>query len=786
MPSSSSASRAFLPLVYTSVVLLGLYKAGTYNYALFHSLVEIFSIVVGCGIFMLAWNARRFIDNNYLLFTGISFLFVAILDMLHTLSYGKLGMFPGYGENLSQQFWIAARYFQAASLCIAPFVLGRNLKRNHVLAAWSIVTVLVLFCLLSWQVFPDCLSEGGGETLFKIVSEYVISLALLTGMVLLLWRRSSFDKRVLRFLVMYFVLATVSEATFTVHAEQGALPVAGHILKIISSFLIYKALVETGLVKPFDLLFRNLKNSERRLREERDRAQNYLDVARALIVIINADQRVILINRKGCEILGYTEEEVVGQNWFDMFIPQRIAGEIKEVFNQLVAGDIDPVEYFENPVLTKGGEEKIIAWHNTLLKDDAGRVVSTLGSGEDITERRRAEESLREQKRFVDDLMEKSAVATFVVDPQHRVLLWNKACEGLTGIPADKMIGTNDHWKPFYDQPRQTLADIIIDNNFDKLSMLYASYSRSFLNVNGLQAEGWYSHLNGRKRYIVFDAVPLYTSKGTLSVVLETLHDITERKTAEEQLAKKTAELERSNIELDQFASIVSHDLKDPLLSIGGFAEVLQEKYGETLDARGRGFLTYIFEGTLRMERLINDLLAYARITTKGRPFEPLVSNDILNHALSNLRKAVEESGAVITSDDLPDVMGDETQFIQLFQNLIGNAIKYRGDGEPRIHIAAQRIDDSPGRSARSTQHEEVTYGWLFTISDNGIGFDRRYYEQIFQIFQRLHKKDKYSGTGIGLAVCKKIVERHGGRIWVESEPGKGSSFFFTIPERCE
>jgi len=424
-------------------------------------------------------------------------------------------------------------------------------------------------------------------------------------------------------------------------SSDGLVITAGHLLKVASFYLVYKALIETGLVKPYNLLFRNLKKSEEALRLERDRVQHYLDVAGVMLVVINADQTVALINRKGREVLGYAEYEIVGKNWFDVFVPERYRAAVREEFVKLVSGELVPIESFEHPVLDRSGGERLIAWHNVLLSDDAGVITSTLSSGEDITDRRRTED----------------------------------------------------------------------------------------------------------------------------------------------QLSYKTAELERSNAELDQFAAVVSHDLKDPLASIGGFAEILREKYRDRLDERGGRMLAHIFSGILRMEAMIGDLLSLARVSTGARPFKEVECGSVMDVVLTNLRAAIEESGAVITRDELPVVNADESQLTQLFQNLIANAIKYRSDKPPRIHVSSRPLETPAVHPALLIPPSSaLKSGWLFSVTDNGIGIDPVHAERIFQIFQRLHQDARYPGSGIGLAVCKKIIERHGGRIWVESEPGKGSTFLFTLP----
>lgn len=238
------------------------------------------------------------------------------------------------------------------------------------------------------------------------------------------------------------------------------------------------------------------------------------------------------------------------------------------------------------------------------------------------------------------------------------------------------------------------------------------------------------------------------------------------RSDAEEQLRRASADLQRSNTDLQQFAYVASHDLSEPLRMVTSYLQLLEQRCGKNLEAQAREFLNFALDGAQRMDALIQDLLAYARLGLRSRPLEPTDLERVFTESVRNLKVAIEESGATVIHEPLPTVRGDAVQLAQVFQNLVGNAIKFRSTRPPRVEARAERRDGD----------------WLFVVRDNGIGIDPKFFDRIFVVFQRLHTRREYPGTGMGLAICKKIIERHGGRIWVESVAGQGSSFFFTLP----
>jgi light-regulated signal transduction histidine kinase (bacteriophytochrome) len=281
----------------------------------------------------------------------------------------------------------------------------------------------------------------------------------------------------------------------------------------------------------------------------------------------------------------------------------------------------------------------------------------------------------------------------------------------------------------------------------------------------------------GAVHYVSVSGQPVFDADGAFRGYRGVGKDITRRKTdeaalreAHDELELKARDLTRSNEELQQFAYVASHDLQEPLRMVASYTQLLDRRYRDKLDGDAREFMEFIVDGAARMKQLIEDLLAYSRVGTRGRDFQEVDSGAALAKALVNLRGAQEASGAVLTHDAMPTVLADAVQLAQLFQNLIGNAMKFRGAEPPCIHVGAET-------------REQV---WVFTVKDNGIGLDPQYSDRIFMMFQRLHTKAEYPGTGIGLAICKKIVDRHGGRIWVESRPGHGSTFGFTLARHPE
>jgi diguanylate cyclase (GGDEF)-like protein/PAS domain S-box-containing protein len=377
-------------------VLVGIYLTSLYNYLLFQTIVELSSIVICAAIFMVAWNSRKYSDNHYLTFVGIAFLFVAMIDMAHILTVKGMPFFPFYGTNETAQLWTAARYVQSLSLLFAPVFIKRKLNVWVTLLAFMGITAILLSSIMVWRIFPVCYVEGEGLTFFKIGSEFVICAIFIMAGGLLWISRKSFDSTVLILLLVSISFGIEAECAFMFYREPtGIINVLGQLCYIVSFYFIYRALVVIGLQRPYDMLFYNLSQGRDLLRKERDKLDNLLDLEESMLVALDKDQKVTLINRKGTEILGTSEDDIIGKPWFDTFFPVDKRKDVKDYFNNLMNDEFEMKKYTVSDILNVRGELRTIAWHNSLIRDEAAKITGTFSSGQDITERKEAEDLFR-------------------------------------------------------------------------------------------------------------------------------------------------------------------------------------------------------------------------------------------------------------------------------------------------------------------------------------------------------------------------------------------------------
>jgi len=461
--------------------------------------------------------------------------------------------------------------------------------------------------------------------------------------------------------------------------------------------------------------------------------------------IISIDNNLIIKSwNKAAEIMyGWKSDEIIGKAMSEIIPEDALHAQNEEVREQIFEKGFWKGEIIQK---NKDNTKLNIFSSATLIKDKVGKNQGVVVINQDVTDRKKAEEELRESEERLNSFMESATDGFFLYDSELNIININKV--GLSLWPA----GTKKE-------------DLIGKNILDfatkiKESGRYDNYIDVIKTGTPFFAEDISGHPEFGEIHLAISAFKVGEGMGLIST------NITERKKAEAELGKMMRELKSSNKELEQFAYVASHDLQEPLRMIVSFIQLLEKRYKDKLDEDANDFIAYIVDGAKRMQLLINDLLNYSRIGRKDQQLSHLDINSVLKAVINNLTKTIKETNAKITFDPLPTLMGNKGEYIQLFQNLISNAIKFHKEEEPPVvHISA---------ICKKNQ-------WIFSVRDNGIGIDSQFFDRIFIIFQRLHKKDEYEGTGIGLAICKKIVENHGGKIWVESELGQNSTFYFSI-----
>jgi len=538
--------------------------------------------------------------------------------------------------------------------------------------------------------------------------------------------------------------------------------------------------------------------SQTRIEESERKYRTLVENLPQKVFFKDKDSRFIACNERLARDLHLKPEEIVGKQGYEWWPKALVDRYIADDRRVMETGETEEID----ETYVRNGEERIVHTVKTPVKDDNGSVVGLLGIFWDITEPKRTEEALHLSQRELrirnrikdiflttpDEEMyaEVLEVVLEALDSKYGVFgyldergdlvvptmtrhVWDE-CQ----VPEKTIVFPHERWGNSI-WPRCLRERRILHSNEESQltpkGHVPITRNVSVPLVHKGEAIGLLQVANKKTDYDEGDLELLKTIQETVAPILHArLHREREenyRKRAEEMLAKHAKDLERSNQELEQFAYVASHDLQEPLRMVSSYTQLLERRYKDKLDDDANDFIGFAVDGANRMQKSINDLLSYSRVTTRGNPFELTDSHEALGRAISNLSYTIQKTGAIVTNDDLPAVFGDSNQLTQIFQNLLGNAVKYQTGERPHIHVSAQ----------------EMLEEWLFSVRDNGIGIAPEYYEKIFVIFQRLHSKQEYSGTGIGLAVCKRIVERHGGRIWVESSLGLGSTFYFTIPK---
>ena len=607
---------------------------------------------------------------------------------------------------------------------------------------------------------PDVLWLHVVSDLLTVVSFFAIPVAL----VRLMFLRKDRSYRIVAGLFALFIgtcglthLLEIWTLWVPMYRLQGVVKAVLALLAVTTTLVMMRMLAYLSRVPSaaeLELEIRKRDEAMERSREKDERFRALLNSAPDAMVISGPDGLIELTNKEAERLFGYESGEMVGHP-VTMLIPEDLRGGYRADSEQFLRHGLrddmtrNMGSGLDLRARRKDGSEVPVEISFSPLEGPTG--VSITAAIRDMTERKRIETRFRM-------LLESAPDAMVIVNCEGAIVLSNAQTEKIFGYSQAELTG----------QPVEILMAAGLHEGHRAHREGFAAIPRRREMGAGLELLA--QRRDGSQFPVEISLSPLEGTDGMS--VTAAIRDVTERVAAARQLAEKVTELRQSNEALEQFAHIASHDLQEPLRMVASYVQLISRRYKGKLDADADEFIGFAVDGTQRMKRLIEDLLVYSRAGRGEMSTRPVNSWETLQEALYNLRGSIEESKAEVTYDALPMILTSELQLVQLFQNLVGNAIKYRGERAPRIHVSARKQEAGAGEE------------WVFSVADNGIGIEPQYFERVFVIFQRLHGLGEYEGTGIGLAICKRVLQQQGGRIWVESEPGQGSVFHFALPVR--
>jgi len=544
-------------------------------------------------------------------------------------------------------------------------------------------------------------------------------------------------------------------------------------------FLIFGIVVSRTLVQ-------NRRGVEELLQTER-KYRTLVENLPQKVFLKDRNSVYISCNRKYARDLKIKPTEITGKTDYDFF-PKELADKYRALDQRILEfGRIEDKE-------EKYTQDDAYVWIHTVkapVKDERGNIIGILGIFWDITEYKRTAEDLRERERLLKEVESIANVGNWDWNIETGELLWSDEICRIFGLNPKEFGGTFEAFlESVHPEDRDRIKDSVNDALFknmpysidhrivlpdgsvrivhEKAKVFFSDVGKPIRMIGAVQditeCKDMEDELKKHRDHLE-ELVKEHTAKFE-NLNMQLKRELAERKRAEEKVKESLEELELSNTELEQFAYAASHDLQEPLRMVTSYVQLLQKRYKDNLDDDANDFINYAVGGATRMQKMIDGLLLYSRVQTRGKSFQPTDCSSVVRQAISNLKIHIDETHAIIESDALPTINADEMQLVRLFQNLIDNALKFHGPEVPRIQVSATKRANK----------------WMFSVSDNGIGLDSKYKDRIFEIFQRLHGEEEYPGTGMGLSICKRIVERHGGQIWFDSDLGKGSIFYFTIP----
>jgi len=824
-----------------ALIVFGIYLSSSYSFLLFHSIAELFSIIIAGGIFVIGWNSRRNFDNSFFLVVGVSFLFIGLIDLVHTLAYAGMNIFVGYDANLPTQLWIAARYLQALSFLLASLIEKRKIKPYYLSIGYSIITT-VLILLIFTGIFPDAYIVGSGLTPFKIISEYIINLIFFITILILYKHRLDFDRKILILIISSIIATMVAELAFTFYVSvYGISNLVGHIFKIIAFYLLYKSIIRIGIETPFDLVYRQLKTSEQRITLAYSELDQMFNAALPIRIIDN-DCKIVKVNDTFCDLFQLKREELIGKKCFEI-LPHDFCHTETCSRNQILKGK-EEVSY-ETKQHQADGTELILIVDSVPYRDPSGNFLGLIQNYTDITIRKKAEEQIQYQAKLVEDASD----AIISTDLDFNIKSWNNAAETLYGWNADEAIGKNI----------QTLIPVTYPYD-DEVNVLKQFKENGYWSGEVLQ-----NRKDGSPVNILSSVTRFNDSSGNPVGVVATNRDITERKKTEEKIANLAkfpsenpypvlrvnkerivysnkagidifkitindqippilkedvekvlsdkilntvertvngkvysfvitpvegagyiniygsdiTEGKKAEKKLEQLISTVSHELRTPITVILMSLDFLKNQK-ETLNPEvEEKLMEGISRNTSLLHELAEDILMVSRIDEKKIELEwsDYKPSEIINDILILLEPIYKEKNLEI-------------------ENEVDENIRLKGDPKRIDHIFRIIIDNAIKYSNINTKLEikgidnykgkynpEEKHGAIFQFKDSGMGIPKKDVDHIFERFFRSDHVRDISGTGLGLSIAKDLVELHKGTIHVESEVDKGTTFLIFLPK---
>ncbi|MFX0093736.1 MAG: MASE3 domain-containing protein [Candidatus Hodarchaeota archaeon] len=799
-------------IIIGGAIIVALYSLSRINYPLFHTLVELFSILVAMSIFIIAWNSRHSTDNFYILFIGIAYLFIGSIDLIHTLSYKGIAIFPGYNSNLTAQLWIVGRYMESVSFLFALLFMHKKINPNYIFVSYSAAFV-ILVGLAFGRIFPDCYIEGVGLTPFKMISEYIIIIILFFNIVLLFRSRKEFETGVFQYTMSALFVTVGAEFAFTLYADVfGFFNMVGHVLKIVSFYLIYRAIIGTSFLQPHELLFRRLQNSEEQLikltndliqdinerkkiglalEQEIKINKAIAELSRALLLPISIEEVANLVLKCAQQLtnskygfVGYISPKtghlivptLTKDIWEECKISEKSIEfkEFKGLFGWVLnnqkplltnnptedsrssgtpIGHIKLRNFLSAPAVIHRQLVGQIAVANSekAYTDKELNVIERLANLYAIAiQRQQIEKALKNENQRIETIVEIIPNGVLFLDSEGHVYLINRTLQDLYKQTYQENLQWGDDFSKLPENNLiNTFKEIILDETWEK------GENYVIRKTIGLETN----------TYIETFATIIHLTEEEILGFLFVTHDV-------------TPFIELENLR-NQFVSSVSHELRTPITSINLTIKNLL-KYGKRLPEKQKeSMLNMVARSATILSEMIEDLLIASRI--EGDQFKVEMFEyqlfDVLLDIINQMESRCAEKKIVLQLDADPKIrlIGDTRRIGQIFRILIDNAVKYSPD---RSTININVIDQYQG-----DYNPEKREGVLIQVKDEGQGIPEKELPNLFVRFFRASNVKNIPGTGLGLSIARDLVLQHKGEIFVESKLGEGSIFSIFLPK---